>query len=907
MAPDAGSYLVSLHQLLFKHFNLDEIRMLCFTLNIDYESVGGSEKSSFLKELLLILARKNRLPELITLLEKERPNVAWLPVPKNFELPEVLLFEGLTTAGDTNIGQIGDIFNVGDISGSYTAIGNGAQVIVNHIEQALSAVEEMEKGIQVAESRLARAIQTKIETYTRLPTTVGAEAYRNPYRSLLNYRIEDAPYFYGRHEAIREMLIRLDRNRLTVLQSDSGSGKTSLLQAGLAARLLAAKHLPLYVRPYKEPPQKAIKRAFLPDYQTLEELERFRDEKMSLAGFLRRVTSYLGPRKLFIFLDQFEEFFNDLTPEKETFARELHQCIDDSQLDVGWVLALREEYFAKLRLFEAVKPFENWYFLNTFRVEEAREVIIQPASKMKVTYEDGLVDHIIEDVSNGSKSLIPVHVQLVCTALFDERHQQPESSLISYDLYNLERGEGENKASGAKGILRSHLNRTVKQQMAGRERQMALQILRALVTSDKHRAQRSRQSVLNELQAISGDVTVEESTFDTVLIALENNRLIRADEDDQGEIKYELVHDYLLGEIEVDPQFQAIKLAQEILSQELPFYIDRGILLAQDKFNIVHSQRDFLSLDNESQELLRFSEAYFVRIQEQEKRRAQEETKQKEKLLTQERSVNRRNRIIIAIVSTIALTLGFNTFIWPKILRVLAADYDKFSNLVQVPLDNGKAFEIEAYEVSNERYARCIEAGMCNRPNGFPVVEGNWEEARLLPVVGVNAYDAMAFCQWIGRTLPTIEQWDEAVIPDLAWASMEDSQAVYCRKEADEEGCWLKPVGGRQISQNPSGLPIYDLTGNASEWTRTVFERTEKGVFCQDVAEFPSGGKLTIIAGDAFSTKIQNAGSYTTLYSDQGFYSFSSSQEWGFRCAVSSEETTQQQELLSYPCPSSED
>jgi hypothetical protein len=44
-------------------------------------------------------------------------------VPDDFELPQSLPFGEMTTAGDTNIGQIGDIFNVGDITGSYTAGG----------------------------------------------------------------------------------------------------------------------------------------------------------------------------------------------------------------------------------------------------------------------------------------------------------------------------------------------------------------------------------------------------------------------------------------------------------------------------------------------------------------------------------------------------------------------------------------------------------------------------------------------------------------------------------------------------------------------------------------------------------------------------------------------------------------
>lgn len=220
---------------------------------------------------------------------------------------------------------------------------------------------------------------------------------------MLSYRIEDAPFFYGRGEAIDAILARLDRNQLTILQADSGSGKTSLLQAGLAARLLAAKHLPLYVRPYTESPSVAIKRAFLPDYRTLDELARFRDEKMSLSGFLRRVTSYLGSRRLFIFLDQFEEFFGDVPFDRQLFATELQQCVNDNQLDVRWILSLREEYFAKLRLFDAVRPFENWYFLDTFRIEEAREVITQPALKKGVMYEEGLADRIIADIAQEAK------------------------------------------------------------------------------------------------------------------------------------------------------------------------------------------------------------------------------------------------------------------------------------------------------------------------------------------------------------------------------------------------------------------------------------------------------------------------------------------------------------------------
>ena len=138
------------------------------------------------------------------------------------------------------------------------------------------------------------------------------------------------------------MLEKLSRNTLTILHADSGSGKTSLLQAGLASRLLTQGHFPLYLRPYKQPTGKSIKKAFLSDYETLDELKRFRDGQMSLRGFLNRVTHYLGNRKLFIFLDQFEEFFTEVKPEEQCiFAEQLQECIR-SDLQVCWVLSLRK-------------------------------------------------------------------------------------------------------------------------------------------------------------------------------------------------------------------------------------------------------------------------------------------------------------------------------------------------------------------------------------------------------------------------------------------------------------------------------------------------------------------------------------------------------------------------------------
>lgn len=93
MPDNNPSYLSNLYNLFSTHFNLEEIRTLCFNLNIDYESVAGAEsrKPSIIQELLLGLGRNGRLPELIALAQQMRPLTTWPPLPSHFQLPASLL------------------------------------------------------------------------------------------------------------------------------------------------------------------------------------------------------------------------------------------------------------------------------------------------------------------------------------------------------------------------------------------------------------------------------------------------------------------------------------------------------------------------------------------------------------------------------------------------------------------------------------------------------------------------------------------------------------------------------------------------------------------------------------------------------------------------------------------------
>jgi formylglycine-generating enzyme required for sulfatase activity len=105
--------------------------------------------------------------------------------------------------------------------------------------------------------------------------------------------------------------------------------------------------------------------------------------------------------------------------------------------------------------------------------------------------------------------------------------------------------------------------------------------------------------------------------------------------------------------------------------------------------------------------------------------------------------------------------------------------------------------------------------------------------------VRVTWYGAIAFAQFYGYDLPTDAEWEKAARgPDHAgvdqhqaypWGNVFSNQFANCRTSGDpyEEGS--TPVGyydGNQIPIGPNmanGYGLYDMSGNAYEWTRTVW------------------------------------------------------------------------------------
>ncbi|MBI5410778.1 MAG: SUMF1/EgtB/PvdO family nonheme iron enzyme, partial [Nitrospirae bacterium] len=130
------------------------------------------------------------------------------------------------------------------------------------------------------------------------------------------------------------------------------------------------------------------------------------------------------------------------------------------------------------------------------------------------------------------------------------------------------------------------------------------------------------------------------------------------------------------------------------------------------------------------------------------------------------------------------------------------------------------AFYMDKYEVSTAQYAKYMAAAGAKAPYYWPtsVLVSNGQK----PVVGVDWHEADAYCRYYGKRLPTEQEWEKAARGTdgrkYPWGNEEPTSrhANFGKSGFNDYGV-LVNVGSLEEGKSPYG--IYDLAGNAWEWT----------------------------------------------------------------------------------------
>ncbi|WP_448541193.1 serine protease, partial [Roseiflexus sp.] len=190
----------------------------------------------------------------------------------------------------------------------------------------------------------------------------------NPYRGLLAFREQDAPLFFGREAVSADLWERVRRSLLVSVLGPSGSGKSSLVFAGVLPRVRAdAEWTVVSMRPGGDP-FRELASALLPLLEAkMSETDRLREvpklsdalrsSDIALADVLRRILERTGQTRLLVILDQFEELF---TLSAETEQRTFLDCwlAALKTPDPPWrvLLTLRADFLAQALLY---RPFAD--------------------------------------------------------------------------------------------------------------------------------------------------------------------------------------------------------------------------------------------------------------------------------------------------------------------------------------------------------------------------------------------------------------------------------------------------------------------------------------------------------------------------------------------------------------------
>jgi len=352
---------------------------------------------------------------------------------------------------------------------------------------------------------------------------------RSPYKLLDFYTREDADLFFGREAEIRRMVGEILSTRLLVLFSPSGSGKTSLIQAGVRPQLENRGFQTVYTR-LGDSPLASVCRAVRRDLNL-----PVQAGETDLYGLLGQEIPRLQ-KPLVIFIDQFEEFFlvfENRQKERSAFIEQVARIKYDEALPVYLVLSLREDFFARLHEFRAAIPsiFQNNanLHLEPFDEESARQVIEEPLKTVGWSIERGLTAAIIADLSRDGRGIAPITLQLVCGSLWEAAQFGGENTLTLASYHAL---------GGAGQIL----DRFVSQRLeivANKRLSLLDRVIGALKTPDNTKRFRSIEDIKEQLGIR------RPPRLQSLLDDLSANGILRHEES-AGTSWYEFKHDYLV-------------------------------------------------------------------------------------------------------------------------------------------------------------------------------------------------------------------------------------------------------------------------------------------------------------------------------------------------------------------------
>lgn len=262
----------------------------------------------------------------------------------------------------------------------------------------------------------------------------------NIYLGLDAFQESEKDLFFGRRRLIQHLIDHLRENRILAVVGPSGSGKSSLVRAGLIPEMKSGAletsavftYLPVMV-PGSHPLEN-LSLLLLPTGDEREDwvrqqVEAFRASKDHLASLVAVHTQ----EPVVLVVDQFEETFTLChdQDERQDFVENLLSLVQDREREHRVILTMRtdfESHVARLPEFQPVfeQALERVPPLNA---SELREAIEKPAQLVGLKFEAGLIDALLQDIL-GEPAALPL-LQFTLLKLWESR----DRNRVTWEAY----------------------------------------------------------------------------------------------------------------------------------------------------------------------------------------------------------------------------------------------------------------------------------------------------------------------------------------------------------------------------------------------------------------------------------------------------------------------------------------
>jgi len=487
----------------------------------------------------------------------------------------------------------------------------------------------------------------------------------SPFKFLDAYTREDRAIFFGRDREIEEMYQKVFSSKILLVYGISGTGKTSLINCGLANKFEDSDWLPVHVRRGGDIMESLWKELGKLAITSVKEDKGVRGEGNKGGNLLTNLPTHDSPapghpgsgkqltthenqvttrgkgeKKLFIkaiqslyldhfkpiylIFDQFEELFIfGNRKERDEFIRIVKE-ITDADIQCRFIFSIREEYLAGVTEFETVIPD---FLSNRMRIEKmsrqhAIEAIEGPCRVHSVSVEKGFPEALLDKLDPLGKEVELTYLQVFLEKLYhllpgtDTGVISPDFTPTTHTLPSDSPAPG-HPGSGRQLTTHYSLSLSLLQQagdvkdllgsfLEGQinaldEPETGLTILKAFVSVQGTKRQVTEEEVVEFSKTLGNPVAHEKLT--ELIQRFVNLRILR-DKDESN--RYELRHDSLAAKI-----YEKITLVEkellevrQFIENALQTYEKRGILLSDKDLKYLQVYEDRLFLEGKLEEFV---------------------------------------------------------------------------------------------------------------------------------------------------------------------------------------------------------------------------------------------------------------------------------------------------------------